>query len=158
MLPAELTATYAESERVRDLLDELQQLDAERFPNAGSVALRVFFELAAFDYLRRTGEFDRIVERMERKTRGRLPPDRPRMGEVVPDLVRIAKANLDASQASEVEKALRRDAAAPFTLSDLNSFAHNDASLPTEREIRQFWLRVEPLVRLMLEQPPAGTE
>lgn len=155
VLPADLRAPYAESARVGDLLGELQQIKAENFPNAGAVALRVFVELAAFDYLRRTGRLSEIVKRIESRTQGRLPYGTPRMRDVVPDLVRIAKSRLEKPQASEVEKALQPNAAAPFTLSDLNSFVHNDASLPTARDTQQFWLRIEPLVRLMLEEPPA---
>lgn len=158
VLPADLRAPYAGSTRVKDLLGELQLLKAEDFPNAGAVALRVFVELAVFDYLRRTGDLPKIVERIESKTNGRLPHGTPRMGDVVPDLVAIAKSRLDRPQASEVEKALRPNAAAPFTLSDLNSFAHNDSSLPTARDTQQFWLRVEPLVRIMLEEPPAPAQ
>ena len=158
VLPADLRASYAESTRVRDLLGELQVIKAENFPNAGAVALRVFIELAAFDYLRRTGRLPEIVKKIESKTQGRLPYGTPRMRDVVPDLVSIAKSRLDRPQASEVEKALRPNAAAPFTLSDLNSFVHNDASLPTARDTQQFWLRIEPLVRLMLEEPPAPSQ
>ena len=158
VLPADLRAPYAASTRVKDLLGELQLLKAENFPNAGAVALRVFVELAAFDYLRRTGDLPKIIERIESKTNGRLPHGALRMRDVVPDLVAIARSRLEKPQASEVEKALQPNAAAPFTLSDLNSFVHNESSLPTARDTQQFWLRIEPLVRIMLEEPPDATQ
>lgn len=158
VLPPDLRATYAESSRVNDLLAELQSIKAENFPNASAVALRVFVELVAFDYLRRTEDLPKIIKRIETKTGGRLPHGMPRISDVVPDLVRIAKSRLERPQASEVEKALKPNPAAPFSLSDLNSFVHNDASLPTARDTHQFWLRVEPLVRIMLEEPPPSAE
>jgi hypothetical protein len=45
------------------------------------------------------------------------------------------------------------DAAAPFTLSELHAFVHQAGDLPSARDIQQFWVRTEPLFRLMLEEP-----
>ena len=72
------------------------------------------------------------------------------MKQLVPEIIRIAKARLTASESKKVEKAVRYDPAAPFTISDLHGFVHS-SDLPSERDIFQFWLRTEPLFRLMLE-------
>ena len=74
------------------------------------------------------------------------------MKQLVPEITRIAKANLGKAEATKIEKAIRYDAAAPFTLSDLHAFVHQQADLPGARDIWQFWLRTEPLFRMMLEQ------
>ena len=154
VLPKNLKATYTDSERIMDLLKELRTVNRSKYPNSGAVGLRVFFELVAYDYLRRTGQLDRIVARIERRTNGRLPHGHPRMRDLVQDLVKIAKKELQQNEANEVEKALRYDKAAPFSISDLHSFVHSDLSMPTDRDIQQFWLRTEPLIRLMLERAP----
>jgi hypothetical protein len=70
---------------------------------------------------------------------------------MAPAITKIAKEKLDPSDAKKVEKALRYDAAAPFSLSELHAFIHQSGDLPSERNIWQFWLRTEPLFRLMLE-------
>ena len=74
------------------------------------------------------------------------------MRQFVPELVRIAKEKLSPAQANRVEKALKYDAAAPFTVSDMHAFVHQLDDPPGERDIWQFWIRTEPLFRLMLEE------
>ncbi len=153
MLPKNLKASYTESERIIDLTKELKRLKRKDFPNSGAVVLRVFFELVVFDYLTRAGKLEGITKTIEKKLKGKLPLGRPTLSQLSPELTKMAKEGLKREEAIEVEKALRRDRAAPFTLADLNSFIHGENSLPTERDIRQFWLRIEPLIRLMLEKP-----
>ena len=80
------------------------------------------------------------------------------MKQLVPEIIRIAKSRLSTAEATKVEKAIRYDAPAPFTLSDLHAFVHQSADLPSGRDIWQFWLRTEPLFRMMLEQDPGGED
>ena len=77
------------------------------------------------------------------------------MRQLVPEITRIAQRYLPPTESKKVEKALRYDAAAPFTISDLHAFVHSP-DLPSERDILQFWLRTEPLFRLMLEKDTGG--
>lgn len=138
-------------ERLSDIRRELIRLRREDFPNAGAVLLRVFFECAALDYLERIGELPRIIERLGGKSN--VPFGAPTMRQLVPSLIRIAKSKLNFRDALKVEKALRYDAAAPFSLSELHAFVHQTGDLPSARDIWQFWVRTEPLFRLMLEVP-----
>lgn len=153
VLPRDFKVRFG-SDRLIDIRRELTKLNREDFPNAGAVLLRVFFELAVIDYLQRTGELAKIIQRLG--GRGKLPYGTPTMKQLVPEITRIAKTNLPSSDATKVEKAIRYDAAAPFTLSDLHAFVHQSSDLPSERDIWQFWLRTEPLFRMMLEQDMKG--
>lgn len=144
------------NDRLIDIRRELTKLKRKDFPNAGAVLLRVFFELAVVDYLERTGELSQIVERLKSKGHA-VPFDVPTMKHLVPEINRIAKKHLSLVDATKVEKATRYDAAAPFTISELHGFVHS-SDLPSERDIHQFWLRMEPLFRLMLEQELGTTE
>lgn len=139
------------NDRLIDIRRELTRLNREDFPNAGAVLLRVFFELSVLHYLERVGELSDIIAKIEQKENRKLPFDVPTMKQLVPEITRIAKIRLSASEATTVEKAIKYDASAPFTISDLHAFVHSP-DLPGERDIRQFWLRTEPLFRLMLEQ------
>jgi hypothetical protein len=146
------------NDRLIDIRRELTRLNREDFPNAGAVLLRVFFELSVLHYLERIGELNDIIAKIEKKVNGKLPFGVPTMKQLVPEITRIAKNRLSASEAATVEKAIKYDASAPFTISDLHAFVHS-TDLPGERDIRQFWLRTEPLFRLMLEQDlEDGTE
>lgn len=149
VLPRDLQVRFG-NDRLIDIRRELVKLKREDFPNAGAVLLRVFFEIAAINYLERTGELPKIVARLGGK--GKLPYGAPTMKQLVPAITKIAKQKLSFSDANKVEKAIRYDPAAPFTISDLHAFVHQASELPGERDIRQFWLRTEPLFRLMLEQ------
>jgi hypothetical protein len=137
------------NDRLVDIRDELIRLDRERFPNAGSVLLRVFLELSIFYYLERVGEFGPLM--VDLKAKSKLAYGTPTMRQVLPTIVRIVKANLLEPDAVRVEKALRYDASAPFSLSELHAFVHQPGDLPGPREIQQFWMRTEPLFRMMLE-------
>lgn len=155
VLPRDFKVKYG-NERLSDIRRELVKLKREDFPNAGAVLLRVFFELAVLDYLGRTGELTTLIDHLEKKEKRTLPFGTPTMKQLVPTVVRIARANLAKADATKVEKAVRYDASAPFTLSELHGFVHQ-SDLPSARDIQQFWNRTEPLFRLMLEQAGGAT-
>ncbi|MEQ1709738.1 MAG: hypothetical protein ABL864_15545 [Terricaulis sp.] len=136
-------------DKLIDMRTELIQLDRSKYPNAGAFLLRAFLEVAAVDFLSRTGELGQIVADLKERG-GRLQGGAPSMREMVPTLLKHAKAQLAQAQADSVEKAITYNKTAPFTISDLHSFVHQPHELPTERDILQFWKRVEPLMKYML--------
>lgn len=154
VLPRDLRIRLG-NDRLIDIRRELTKLKRKDYPNAGAVLLRVFFELTVMNYLKHTGELQKIIARLAAKEK--LPYGVPTMKQLVPEIIRIARENLSESDAKKVEKAIKYDAAAPFTLSDLHAFVHQSSDLPSERDIWQFWLRTEPLFRLMLEQDSTDT-
>lgn len=149
VLPKTLKIHFG-NDRLIDIRRELVRIKRADFPNAGAVLLRVFFELTVMNYLERTGELARITRDL--KAKGKLQFDVPTMKQLMPELTRIARSKLEKAEAAKVEKAIKYDSSAPFTLSDLHAFVHQSSDLPGERDILQFWLRTEPLFRLMLEQ------
>jgi hypothetical protein len=156
VIPKSLKVRYGH-ERLVDIRDELCKLKRAETPNAGAVLLRVFLELSILDYLRRSGELQGLVADLERK-QSRVPHGVPTLRQLLPAITAMAKRRLSQDEARTVEKALRPDKAAPFTLGDLHAFVHSVVDLPGENDIRQFWLRTEPLFRLMLEQELEGEE
>lgn len=148
VLPKDFKVRHG-NERLVDIRNELVKIKREDLPNAGAVLLRVFFELSVVHYLEREGLMAGIVQSLGGK--GKLPYGKPTMKQLVPAIVKIAKQGLSQPEATKVEKAIRYDAAAPFSLSDLHAFIHQSDDLPGGRDILQFWLRVQPLFRLMLE-------
>ncbi len=150
VLPRNLKVRYG-NDRLRDIRDELVKLKRANFPNAGAVLLRVFFELAVRDYLERTGDLAKLIAKIESKEGRKLPFGVPNLKQLVPEINRLAKAKLSSAAMIKVEKAVKYDRSAPFTISDLHGFVHQD-DFPGERDILQFWKRTEPLFRLMLEQ------
>ena len=156
VVPRDLRVRFG-NDRIADIRRELTKLKREEYPNAGAVLLRVFFELTVVHYLERNGELPGIIAKLESKLNRKLPFGVPTMKQLAPEIVRIAKQHLSAADANKVEKAIRYDRAAPFTISDLHGFVHS-TDLPSERDVQQFWLRTEPLFRLMLETELEGEE
>ena len=138
------------NDRLIDIRRELVKLKRDDFPNAGSVLLRVFFELSVVNYLERTGELPKLIKAIEAKEKRKLPFGTPTMKQLSVAIVRIAKKKLKKTDAQKVAKAVRYDASAPFSLSELHGFVHG-SDLPSARDIQQFWNRTEPLFRLLLE-------
>ena len=156
VVPKDLKVRFG-SERLIDIRRELTKLRREEYPNAGAVLLRVFFELSVIEYLERIGELKGIIQKIEKKQGSKLPFSVPTLRQLVPEIVAIAKKHLSASDAKRVEKSVKYDSGAPFTISDLHAFVHSQ-DFPSERDIKQFWLRTEPLFRLMLERDVEETK
>jgi hypothetical protein len=153
VLPKNLKVRFGTT-RLSDIHRELTRLKRAEYPNAGAVLLRVFLELTALHYLQRTGELDKLIQTLGGKKS--LAFGTPTMKQIAPSLIKAAEAKLSKAQANMVKKALKYDRAAPFTVTDLHAFVHQEADMPGERDILQFWLRTEPLFRLMLEEDPGG--
>lgn len=154
VLPRDFKVRYG-ADRLIDIRKELTKLKRKDFPNAGAVLLRVFFELSVLDYFHRTSEMPKIIAHLKKKNQ-QIAHGTPTMKQLFPEIVRVAKSRLSASDAKKVEKAVRYDHSAPFTINDLHGFVHS-TDVPSDRDTMQFWLRTEPLFRLMLEQDP-GTQ
>ena len=152
ILPKDLRVPYAGTDRIRDIHKELVKLKRDEFPNAGVVLLRVFLELVFVDYLKRSGKLPEIVAQIREKN-GQVQNGVPYMRDMASEMTKMAQARLERSDSSNVAKALKYDQSARFNITDLHSFVHDSASMPTEQDIRAFWSRIEPLVRLILEQP-----
>ncbi|MBW2123506.1 MAG: ParB N-terminal domain-containing protein [Deltaproteobacteria bacterium] len=149
ILPKDFKVHFG-NDRLIDIRRELTKLKRDEYPNAGAVLLRVFFELAVQHYLDRAGKLPKIIEKL--RSKGKLPPHGiPTMRQLVPEILKVARAQLSTRKAQLVEKAITYNSSAPFTISDLHAFVHSN-DLPGARDIQQFWIRTEPLFRLMLEQ------
>ena len=154
VIPSDLKLRHG-NDRLVDIRRELVLLKRDKFPNAGAVLLRVFLELAIKDYLERTGLLKQLMTTLKSKNIP-LPYGVPTMKHLALEATKVAKNNLTKPDADKVEKALRYDSAAPFSISELHGFVHN-TDFPGERDILQFWTRTEPLFRLMLEQDPKAS-
>ncbi|MDZ7750900.1 MAG: hypothetical protein U5S82_04410 [Gammaproteobacteria bacterium] len=137
------------SERLVDLRKELGKINREDLPNSGALGLRVFLELAMIDYLKRKNLFEPLCKRL--KASNKLRGTQPEMRQLASEFKQIAEAQLAVDETRQVNKALSYDRAAPFNVTDLHGFIHSH-DMPTGRDIEQFWLRMEPLFRLMLTE------
>lgn len=155
VLPKSLKVRHGGT-RIKEIHRELTKIKRDDFPNAGAVLLRVFFELVVIHYLSRIGVYSKITESLKKK--GKLQYENPTIRQMIPPLLNSIKPNFSVQVASTIEKAIMHNKAAPFSISELNSFIHNPSDMPTGRDLLQFWERTEPLFRLMLEQDGESPE
>lgn len=137
------------TDRLADLRKELGKINRDDLPNSGAIGLRVFLELAMIHYLKRKQLFNPLCKRL--KDAKKLRGSQPEMRQLAAEFKRIAKSELTADEGRRVNKALTYDKSAPFNVTDLHGFVHSN-DMPTGRDIEQFWLRMEPLFRLMLTE------
>lgn len=138
------------NDRLVSIRNELAKLDRAKFSNAGAVLLRVFLELSIEHYLKRTGELAKLTDDL--KARNKLQPGRgPELKQLIEALKPLYKSKLPSGEAVIIEKALRYDHAAPFSIQELHAFVHTE-DMPSPHDIKTFWKRTEPLFRMMLEQ------
>ncbi len=130
VLPKDLKVRFG-SDRLVDIRTELTKLKRDEFPNAGAALLRVFLELSILDCLKRTGDLEPLIERIEKREHRKLRFGAPEMKDLAPAVVGMAKSRLPHADALRVEKALTYDAASQFTLSHLHSFVHSPEDFPS---------------------------
>jgi hypothetical protein len=137
------------SQKVLAVHTELTGLDRDKKPYASAVLLRVYLELSIVDYLRRTKKFEPLLAALKSEE-VRLEQGIPKMKDLVKAILKEAKQNLDASEYGAVEKALTPNDTARFNVSELHAFVHG-RDLPIGQDLLQFWVRTEPLFRMMLQ-------
>ncbi len=103
--------------RISEVLGELQQLDIDRFPNAGAVLIRVVIELA-------------VTEVHDKKG---WPPAK------LKDMVRKCVNGLDPSQKDPKYQAVRTglgDGSSLFAVATMHAYLHNEHFRPVPSELR----------------------
>ncbi|MEZ5976278.1 MAG: hypothetical protein R3E96_15990 [Planctomycetota bacterium] len=146
-----------ESPRVIDLATELKRLNGEKFPNAGSIMLRVFFEIAAVEHLKRTGRYKPLVERLKKKKELRYGA--PTLKQLVQPLLKEAEEKLTWGEFSAFQKAMRWDDKRSLNIDEINKWIHSPDDLPKHRDSQQFFLRIRRFLEVMVgELPEVDTE
>lgn len=145
---------YTGSDRVKNILEELKNNPPEKRKNLNLVALslRVAIELAVYKTLEDKGHIKRIVdkrkaeikaENAKRAKKGKamvanLPknwtPDFSPMLDYMLDESNMVIADPQERRALELLKKKKTD-----YMADLNSYVHNHAYRPTEKEVRDIW-------------------
>lgn len=141
-----------ENDRLVMIRDELAALNRVKFANVGAVSLRVFFELSVIDYLKRTGRYEPLIERLGGKRA--LQHGVPSLTQMRKEIGAIVDEKLNEDEATMVKLAIKRDRSAPFSVDELNSFVHRE-DFPTDSVIFQFWKRTQPLFELMQREEQA---
>jgi hypothetical protein len=135
------------SPRLLAILDELQGPLVKKYPNACSVLLRVFLELATYEYLKKLKELPLLKTDLAKK--GRLNPVTfPELGNMLRWIV-----NKDLLTDDHVKQNLKiwisKNSKTPI-LDELNLYVHNSITTPDEPILRKQWKELEEFFKLIL--------
>lgn len=143
------------NQRINNVFDELKKMRVATYPNAVGLVFRCLLEMCLGHYLDRTGELDKLVQRLRARAKGNMPRDRhPTLLEM---LHHVADEKVNIISNPNILKALRKlisEKDRRFSVDTLNLFAHNQYYPPSEDELRGFWSRLEGLFQIILVEPP----
>lgn len=144
-----------DSQRVHDVFNESYRLKVTEFPNAVAVMLRVLLELCVSEYIQRTGRNKDLLSKFNGKQK-RRSDWYPSLRQQLTFMLQEMQLSLEPLQ----RKALTQfvgSKGTPLTLDSLDGFVHNKELQPTEVELRAIWTKIEPLMRIVLAEPPETT-
>ncbi len=124
-----------ESKRTRQMGKELKGLDAERFPNAAAVILRVFLELCLDEYIQ--SHQIRIQSGAELKKK---------IVAVAGDLEGNCKLTKKQTQSARIAASSRN---ALFSTVTLNSYVHDISVVPKGSNLRETWDDMETFIEAL---------
>jgi hypothetical protein len=125
-----------ETPRTNEVYNELQTLNADSWPNAGSVLLRVFVELSVDDYLDANG----VMAESKRRT----TPLAKRMKSAADHM--LAQGLIDQAMKSMVYKVADSQQTIAASVTTFNQYVHNKYVMPKPSEVRMSWDELQPFL------------
>lgn len=123
-------------QRLNSIYNELVTLNADQYPNGGSVLFRVFVELSVDDYIAR----HTLMSETERRSQ----PLAKRMRAVNDHL--LAASAIAKQLHTVVEQVASTTHGLAAGLSTLNQYVHNSYSFPKPSELRLSWDELQPFL------------
>lgn len=146
LLPVDFECNSS-NQRLNDVCEELQLIDVSKSPNATSVLLRLFLELATYNYLNNSGE----LKKMEVKAKAggsKLPPTFPELRKMLKWIV--SNNLLGNTQVTKALDLFTQDSNQPI-LAQLNQYVHNFAYHPDEKDLRHIWRSLSEYFKIVLK-------
>lgn len=175
MIPTGLIPEWA-TEKIRQVMIELEQIDFKNFPIASSVLFRIFFETILSAYLAKSGHLQNmkrrkieiLKEEYIKKNDSASGFDAkkcinfsiwPQLNEMMDYLASsdILSANPGALRALEEFK--RKNSDKLIHIDSLNFYTHNHtSSIPDRETLFQYWQELEDVFAILLSRIPSMTE
>ncbi|XXF75297.1 hypothetical protein P2318_19730 [Myxococcaceae bacterium GXIMD 01537] len=136
------------SRRIKEIFSELSKLKVSEHPNALAVLLRIFLELLVSDYLDTTGKINELLETTKAKEKG--PKWYPTLKQMLAHVLKDPDIKLPPLPRKALNKMLADDDHY-LSIDHLDAFVHNRHVLPSERDLRGVWDKLEPLLILLMD-------
>lgn len=129
---------------LQKLYKELRTIDVKTYPNASHDLLRTFFECTVITYLKQTNEYDNIPNASNHI---------PKFSEMLTFLASGNCASFTDSNLKQVINSIKTDYSKPYSLERFNIRNHNENWNSTEDEVRDAWVKLESLMKFLLNPP-----
>jgi hypothetical protein len=137
--------------RIKDIFDELRDLDVETKVNASAVLFRILLELCVGHYLDKTKLIQPLLDRAkkDKKPNDWYPPLRHLLDAILKD----ASIEIHPLARKRLNKFVSDDKS-PLSVDGLDSYVHNKFSPPSAKDLRSYWETFEDLFKVILVEPP----
>lgn len=143
--PKGLIPTYVpyklDNSSLRELYDELKEIEVADFPNATHDLLRSFLECSLIVFFKMTGEYSSIQKSDKHN---------PTLGEMLTHIINGKSSSITDSNLIETIKQIKADYDKPYSLVRLNMINHNENWASTEKDVRAAWNKLEELMKCIL--------
>lgn len=149
VIPSDLKCQI-DQERARDIFDELKRTARrlDNFLNAHAVLLRVFLEFCVYNYTTKAGLYEPLRVRLKKG-----PDHGPTLTQMLNELLSTAHAAKLQPLTRKLISRLCSDKDHFIHMDRLDGLVHNPSQWPSEREIKQIWKELAPLLRIVMSEP-----
>ena len=138
-------------DRVRKVFVELKGLDLYKYENASALLLRTLLDLCVSNYLEKSGNSEDLLKKNQEK--GKPKDFGPRLSDSLFHLLENVDIGLQGNSLSALKR-FRNDKKETLCLDTLDKYVHNQYSPPTATDLRSLWTTLDPLMRIILADPP----
>jgi hypothetical protein len=140
--------------RINAVFAELRKLKLAETPNAVVVMLRVFLEMLVANYLSTTKKDKPLLDAMDKhKKKDDHYPTLRQMLDLLLNQDKEFSSQIPRQQLTPLRKMISNHEHA-LSLDEIDQFVHNRHAAPTEHQLRMFWVQLEPLIEMLLVEPP----
>ena len=145
------TVCSCESARIQDVFAELKKLNMKTYPNACALLLRTLLDLTVHNHLEKIERINELVDKLQKKQKKRKD-----WAPSLRQMLNFMLEHVDLGIRGQPLAALRtftngkHDA---ICLDGLDKFTHNSYLPPDEKDLRNIWVKIGPLMAILLVDP-----
>ncbi len=148
LIPSDLKCLISDT-RINSVFRELKKLKVGESPNGSALLLRVLLELSVSNYIGQNKRNKDLLSKVDRK--GKKPTDwYPSLRQQIQFVIGEMHPPLDPLELKALGSFVRKGSNDAMVLDTLDGYVHSYRMIPTEPELRSIFVKIDPLLRLVL--------